>query len=294
MAHTLDFALYCKTYSGDFDVFCRLFVSFSQFNPENLQMVISVPEADFDMFKDFLQPHDNYRLISDESYSKEYFTPEHYWNLSKGYINQEICKLSFWETGLVDNYLCVDSDAYFIRPIYKRDFMSPRGVPYSVLVMDKDLNTQEFYKEFGVWRKNLIIDIFKSINYDDGLYKTCHGMTVLNSRVLHDLNRNFMRRKGYTYADLIKISPYEYSWYNAWLQKSQIIPVIAVEPFFKTFHMRKEYLLSRVSLIAENDIATQYVGIIMNSNWKPVAPPDCYRDPGSVCRFIYHMVDRLR
>ena len=38
--------------------------------------------------------------------------------LSAGYINQEIVKLCFWETGLADNYLCLDSDAEFVRDFH--------------------------------------------------------------------------------------------------------------------------------------------------------------------------------
>lgn len=292
VSRSQQFVIYCKSFSSDLEAFRRMFASYRQHNKDNIPLYVSVPSSDEAAFKQIVGSEAT--VIADESYAESYFTTEMYWNLSLGYINQEICKLSFWETGIAKNYLCVDSDAYFIRDFYKNDFMATKSTPYSVLVMDKDLNTQEYYREFGRWRLGHIKRIFEEVGYDDRRYLTCHGMTVLSSAVLKDFKKNFLRKKKISYKDLIKISPYEYSWYNAWLQKSKIIDVVAVEPFFKTFHMRKEYQLSRISMIKEADIAEYYVGIIMNSNWKPIPPPVRYRDPGMVCEKIYQLVDKLK
>lgn len=283
----------CKTYRGDIQSFTRLYRTYKQHNIDNIPLYISVPETDRYLFQEKVKVEDNVVIISDESYAEEYFTNEEYWGLSKGYINQEICKLSFWETGIARNYLCIDSDVYFIRDFYLTDFMANKETPYSVLVMDKDLQVQPFYNEFGKWRHDLIKKIFHTVGYEDRRYLTCHGMTVLNSKVLKDLKENFMKKHNFGYKDLIRISPYEYTWYNVWLQKSKIIDIYAVEPFFKTFHMREEYEMSRVSLITELLLAEQYVGIIMNSNWKPIPPPDKYQNPGRLEVFIHKFIGRL-
>lgn len=134
---TYNFAIFCKTYSGDFERFKNLINSFNRFNADNIPMYASVPESELKMFEKFKS--DNVKLISDECYSEKYTVKEKINNFSTGYINQEICKLCFFETGFADNYLCVDSDAEFIRNFYISDFMHDKNTPYTVLVMDKDL-----------------------------------------------------------------------------------------------------------------------------------------------------------
>lgn len=281
----------CKTYGVDYDSFCRLFESYRLHNVDSIPFYVSVPEKDIKLFQSFVGA--DATVISDESYAGVHFTTQEYWGLKKGYINQEICKLSFWETSVAENYLCIDSDAYFIRDFYQSDFMADDKTPFSVLVMDKDLNMQNFYKEFGKWRLDLIKKIFETVGYEDRRYRTCHGMTVFNSKVLKDLKLSFMKKNKLEYRDLIKISPYEYTWYNAWLQKSKVIDVIEVEPFFKTFHMSKEYEIARISLIEQSDISEQYVGIILNSNWQDKKPPTTYENPKRIHRILYNFMSRL-
>jgi hypothetical protein len=105
-------------------------------------------------------------------------------------------------------------------------------------------------------------------------------MTVLSRLVLQDLKTRFMTPRGLGYADLLRIAPLEFTWYNAWLQKSQVVPVVAVEPFFKTFHTRSDYLFARLKQIGEAELASAYVGVVINSNWSgrdgglSLPPPD--------------------
>lgn len=283
--------IYCKTHSADLTPFRKFLDSFRRHNADGIRMFVSVPEAETVIFLDFEDAH--VRVISDESYAGSYFTSEKYWGLSTGYLNQEICKLAFWEAGYCENYLCVDSDAYFIRDFYRKDFMRDDGTPYSVLVMDKDLDIERHYQEFGAWRQSMIRKVFEYVGYDDDRMLTCHGMTVLNRSVLENMKEVFLGAKGIGYKDLIKDSPYEYTWYNVWLQKSRVIPVLAVEPFFKTFHARIEYIFSKIRNLRESDIAMRYVGIVLNSNWKPKGPPEEY---GSVVlweRLLYKIMKTL-
>lgn len=265
--------------------------SFKQFNKESIQLFISVPASEEMKFRSFTR-YRNVTLLTDESYAKDSLVAQGYWGLSMGYINQEICKLSFWTTGLCSNYLCVDSDTIFVRDFFIYDFMYDDSTPYSVLFSDKDLYTEKHYREFGVWRKSQIAKIFSAVENADPRQLTCHGLTVLNSAVLRDFKLKYMEKNNMSYGDLLEISPYEFSWYNAWLQKSNVIPVVGVEPFFKTFHMRIDYIASRFKLIRVEDIATQYVGIVLNSNWKH-KPPAGYVDPGVGLKSLYSLWSRL-
>lgn len=283
-------AIVCKTYKGDISRFERLYLSILKHNQDKIPFIVSVPKVDLEIF---YKRFEGLNLVTDESYARKYFSNEEIWGLSTGYINQEICKLSFWETRKAYNYLFVDSDAYFIRNFYLTDFIARDTTPYSVLVMDKDLNLQPYYQEFGAYRRSQIKKIFDYIELNDNRLVTCHGMTIINESVMGDFRKHFLNKRKLTYLDLIKISPYEFSWYNAWLQKSKVIDIISVEPFFKTFHTRIEYLISRLLLIKEEDLAREYVGIVLNSNWTPVKAPKRYRDPGLLNKLINRCIHML-
>ena len=92
-------------------------------------------------------------------------------------------------------------------------------------------------------------------------------MQVLNSLVLESLKKDLLKRKELNYKDLIKISPFEFTWYNVWFQKCKLIDEYAVEPFFKTLHSKTDYNFARYRCWGEKDIARAYVGIVLNSNW---------------------------
>ena len=280
------FIMFCKTYRGDTERFQNMIQSFNRFNKQNIKLFVSVPENDLVLFREF--KNENIELIADESYAKNYFTNEEYFGLSVGYVNQEICKLSFWEAGLAKNYLCIDSDLEFIRDFYVSDFMADSDTPYTILVQDKDLSIEKHYRAFWAWRQGLIKKIYDEIGLDDKRLRTCHGNTVLNSKVLKSLKEDFMAKKGYSYKDLIKISPYEFTWYNVWFQKCGLIKEMAVEPFFKTFHMRLDYIFYLLKLISLEDIKKAYIGIIMNGNWEK--PQMEYKKPNKLLKLVYKKI----
>ena len=100
-----------------------------------------------------------------------------------------------------------------------------------------------------------------------------------------------MKKHNFEYADLIAIAPYEFTWYNAWFQKCGLVREVAVEPFFKTFHMRIEYVFSRLRRLELKDYAYSYVGVILNGNWqKPVHE---YKKPSFCMRLLYSFLKRI-
>ena len=262
--------------------------SFNKYNVDGLSLVLSVPESEFDMFNCFKS--NTIEIITDESYAGKYFTTERLHNLPIGYVNQEICKLAFWETKITKNYLCLDSDLLFIRDFHESDFMADKNTPFTILVMDKDLAIEKHYHNFWLWRQDFIGKIYKQIGLNDRRYRTCHGMQVLNATVLKSLKDDFMKSHKYSYADLIAIAPYEFTWYNAWFQKCGLVREVAVEPFFKTFHMRIEYTLSRLRGLDLKDYAYSYVGIILNGNWKK--PATNYEKPTWWMKRLYKFLKK--
>lgn len=259
-----NFVMYCKTYSGDYLYIQKMIESFSLYNKDGIVLFLSVPEKEVNIFKSFEKK--NIKLISDESYAGRYFASHTSYNFSIGYFNQEICKLAFWETGFAENYLCVDSDVIFIRDFYISDFMKNEKTPYTILVQDKDLHAAKWYPH-AKYRKEWIKKIWEYIDYDDKRYRTCHGFQILNAKVMNSLKNDFMKPRNLEYKDLIEYSPLEFSWYNAWFQKSKLIEEYAVEHFVRYFHNKADYNFSRIEALSLEALKQEYVGIVLNSNW---------------------------
>lgn len=284
-----NFVMFCKTYSGDLSRFDLMIQSFNKHNVEKMTLIVSVPESESDMFKKF--ESQTVHIITDESYAGAYFTDKKLHNLSVGYVNQEICKLAFWESKIAKNYLCIDSDLLFIRDFYESDFMADKDTPYTVLVMDKDLAIEKHYHGFWLFRQEFIKKVYDTVGLSDRRLRTCHGMQVMNSAVLKSLKQDFMAKNKFEYADLIAIAPYEFTWYNAWFQKCGLVREVAVEPFFKTFHMRIEYVFSRLRRLELKDYAYSYVGVILNGNWrKPVRE---YKRPSFLMKILYKILKKV-
>jgi hypothetical protein len=283
------FAMYLKTYSGDYDRASNLVDSFNKYNRDGIYLYISAPDNELYLFKPFSSP--NIIVISDESFANEYFAKISHSGMDMGYINQQICKLTFYKTAVARNYLCLDSDSVFIRDFYISDFMHDEVTPYTVLVMDKDLSIERHFRPmFWLGRQARIKKIYDFMELHDRRLRTCHGAQVLNAEILESLARDFMKPKALEYNDLLRISPYEFSWYNVWFQKTQLLKEFAVEPFFKILAMREDYTFSRLRLLRQEDYAQAYVGLILNSKWSPKTPLN-YEDPdGSLYKLFYKVV----
>jgi hypothetical protein len=284
-----NFVMYCKTYLGDFDRVSNLVNSFNIFNKDDIFLYISAPENELYLFQPLSSP--NIIVITDESYAKECFAKAGHSGMSLGYVNQQICKLTFYKTGVTRNYLCLDSDTVFIRDFYISDFMHDEDTPYTVFVMDKDLSIERHYGPvFWVGRQAAIKKIYDFMELNDRRLRTCHNSQVFSVQILESFARDFMKPKALKYNDLLKISPYEFSWYNVWFQKTQLVKEFAVEPFFKMLHMRQEYTFSRLKLLRQEDYAQAYVGLILNSKWTPKTPLN-YKDPDSrLYKLFYNIV----
>ena len=254
-----------KSYSGDIEYATRLVESFARFNADGIELFVVVPEADIAQFEGILKP--NCTLISEDRFS-QYLVNHEVHGIRPGYINQEIVKLAFWELELAENYFCVDSDAEFIREFRVTDFMFDQRTPYSVLVQDLELAVEpEYFHQYWKSRESEIAVIAETVGLDTRVVLTCHGHTVFSSGVLKSFVSDFLKPRGWTYADSLELSPYEFTWYNMWLQKSNVIDIRPREPWIKVFHNESqhlEYLMRGVTVI---DIARGYVGVVVNSNY---------------------------
>lgn len=261
----LNFGILLKSYDQDFDLAERLIESFNRFNPENLQMFIVVPESDVQQFQVF---ESNTIAVLSEALLSQYLVDQEVGGIRPGYINQEIVKLSFWELGLTKNYFCVDSDAVFIRPLSIGDFMFDEATPYTVLVEDNELRTEpRYFEQHWKGREPQLRRIQRLVGLEDRRLLTCHGHQVFSLAVLETLKQEFMQPKNWSYRELLEQSPYEFSWYNFWLQKRQDIPIMFREPLVKVLHNEEQLMEIAFKGQTLRDLSRGYLALVINSNF---------------------------
>jgi len=239
--------------------------SFHKFNSDSIQLFLVVPENDMDLFAPL--SGDFVTLLSEQLLIGNLVDHEVH-SMRPGYINQEIVKLSFWELGLAQNYFCVDSDAEFIRTFGVSDFMFDSVVPYSVLVQDLELAVEpEYYNQYWVSREAELRSIAEIVGVDSRVVLTCHGHTVFSRTVLQSFVNDFLAPRDWTYVDALEFSPYEFTWYNMWLQKSGVIEIHPREPWIKVFHNQSQHMEYVLRAVEHSDIARGYLGVVVNSNY---------------------------
>jgi hypothetical protein len=253
--------LYCKSYKGDYDRLVNLATSIKQFNKDNIKFYISVPKEDVSLFKQI----ENAIVICDDDI---------YQFSNPGWTQQQIIKANFWKLGLTENYLCLDSDSYFIKPFELIDFMYDDQTPYTVMHEQKELfswsvsrtNSLGFDPKDGfiIDRKKIMEEIFdrKGRIYDFG-----PSPIIWSSKVWSDLEKNYMEPNGLKFEHLIEYSHSEFSWYGEALLNYKSIPIYPVEPLFKVFHYPQQYIEYKQQGVTEEMIAQNYMGIILQSNW---------------------------
>ena len=254
-----------KSFADDFDYAQRLLVSFRKFNADGVHLYCVVPPADVARFQAFSGAD---VTVLSESELGEYLVDHPVHGMRAGYINQEIVKLAFWELELTENYFCVDSDAEFIRPFYRSDFMVDENTPYPVLVEDNELKVEpRYYREYWQQRELELRHIQELVGLDTKVVRTCHGHQIFSARVLRSFKTEFLDPQGWSYADALEASPYEFTWYNMWLQKRRPIEIHQREPLVKVFHNESQHLEYIMRGVTTADIARGYLAVVVNSNY---------------------------
>jgi hypothetical protein len=254
-----------KSYGRDLEYARRLVQSFHQHNTDEIALYCVVPPEDVSLFSSLGSAT---VTVLSEAELDTHLVSEDLNGYRRGYINQEIVKLSFWELGLAEDYFCVDSEAVFIRDFTRADFIAPDGYPYTVLVEDNELKVEpRYYSEHWVTRERMIRRIADEIGFDEPILRTCHGHQVFSASVLRSFVDDFLSGRGWDYRDALAVSPYEFSWYNLWLQKSRVIPIHQREPLVKVFHNESQHLEYVMRGIQVEDIARGYLAVLINSNF---------------------------
>ncbi len=266
-----DLALYCKSYRNDFLRVKRLLASIAQFNTDRLPFYISTPKADRDLLVEIVGQH-GYLWVEDEEIVRANPRADFAkYQAMPGGLSQQIIKSEFWRLGLAVNYLCLDSDSFFIRNFYKSDFMSDDGMLYTVLHQNK-----EFF-QLATDRGHLKVERdlrteaerVKALFDRSGPNFYCAPAPFIwSSKVWQSLDQQHLQPKGISVWEFISPAHPETLIYGETLLKYCAIPLVAIEPLFRTYHYDWQYYL--MNRLGENQekLKQNYLGVIYQSAWE--------------------------
>jgi hypothetical protein len=253
-----------KSYGPDLPYAVRFVRSYERHLSDDIPLVVVVPRDDLVAFRGALGA--GHEFVVEEEFARHLVDRTIHGN-SAGYMNQQIIKLAFAELGLAANYLCADSDAVLVRPFGIGDFMADTTTPFTFLTEDAELQVEpQYFREYWAARDRMLVGLREYLGLPGHPYATCHNMAVFSGVVLASL-RDFLSDRDLTYADALEICPYEFSWYNFWLERHGGIPRIVREPIFKMIHSSSQHLEYVLKGVSIEDIARGYVGLIVNSGY---------------------------
>lgn len=285
MVENFRFGFLLKTYSGDFTLAERLINSFNIHNIDSLPLFVVVPEEDFEHFLSFTSS--SISVLSERSIPS-IFADAPINGIRPGYINQQIVKLSFHRLNLLDAYLCLDADARIITDFRRGDFVLDNDRCYATLVEDRELKSnREYFLRHWKDRDSSLNGIRRYLGLETtDSYLTCHGFQILESQFLRLLEERVLSAQGLDFIDLLRISPYEFSWYNFFIERERI-PTFAREPYFKTFHDGDQLAFAKLQGQNLEDLARGYLGIVVNSNFSIIKNVNNWGLPPAVLLALY-------
>ena len=249
----------------------RLLESINQFNVDRLDFYISTPEVEKNLLVEMLGEK-GYIWVADEDIvranTKADFAK---YQSIPGSLSQQIIKSEFWRLGYAENYLCLDSDCLFIRNFYKADFLSPDGVPYTVLHQNKELFQIAANRGHSKVERDLRVEAERVQALFDrrGPHFYCAPAPFIwSAKVWQSLDMRYLTPKGISLWELVSSQHPETLIYGEALLKYCAIPLIAIEPLFRTYHNDWQYFLMRRLGETEAKLAKNYLGIIYQSAWE--------------------------
>jgi hypothetical protein len=261
--------LYCKSYAGDVQRVKILFDSILKHNKDKIPLYLSVPVEDVKLFKNVIGISE-YILVTDQEISHS--------NLCQSWKNQQIIKMMFWKLDASENYVVLDSDSYFIRDFYIKDFLinykTPLNnvVPYTVMHEQKDLFswTSRYVqqlgfdpmKSFSECRKP-IMDLF---DRNGRLYDFGPVPVIWSATVWKTLEEEYIKPNNLSFEELVNTVSSEFSWYGEWLLIRKPIELWPIEPMFKVFHYLPQYHEHKQMGYTEETFSKNYLGLVMQSS----------------------------
>ena len=260
--------LFIKTYERDFPLVSRLLSSIAKHNIERIPVYVSVNTGHRQAFLDKVGA-DGVELMEDRDIVESRFIDP--WRY------QQVIKSSFYRTGISKNAVVIDSDAIFIRDFTYDTFMYDEETPYTVMHESKDMLEHSalhghdmssiFYQSAQRAIRNVIPN--RGRQWDFG---PCPF--IWSSAVWERLNREYVAAQGLTLDHVLGhlesasgCPPSEYMLYGEYLWYTQHIPVIPIQPLFKVYHWKSQFLEDYHRGVRASHLSHNYWGVIVQSNW---------------------------
>ena len=266
-----DLVLYCKSYRNDFLRLKRLLASIDRFNADGLPFYISTPIADHELLIQIIG-QEGYHWVADEEIVRANAQADFAaYQAMPGGLSQQIIKSEFWRLGLTENYLCLDSDSLFIRPFYRPDFMAVDGNPYTVLHQNKELFQLATDRGHLRVERDLRVEAerVKALFARVGPNFYCAPAPFIwSAKVWQSLDQGHLQPNDISLWELISPAHPETLIYAEALLKYRAIPLIAIEPLFRTYHFDWHYYLMKRLGETEEKLRQNYLGVIYQSAWE--------------------------
>jgi hypothetical protein len=279
---THQIVLFCKSYKKDVLRVKNLIDSIHLFNQDNIPLFISTPFEDKKIFDAYINPK-SYIWIDDLEICKANpkFKNEFLENI-QGHTSQQIIKSEFWRLGLCQNYLCLDSDAEFIKNFKKSDFLDPNGVPYIIMHTADDFinemkhNGKEEVIQNFLRESALVKKFFQRTGTD---YDFGPSPFIWSGKVWEYLDEEILSKKNMSIWDAIKLFPMEMRWYGETFLASNMVSRKSLKPLFKVYHYDWQFKNDLKNGIGINHLKNSHLGIVQQSNWNKNFDPKFARKP---------------
>lgn len=247
--------IFTKSYRGDLARCVELSKSIQTHNKDNIPYYVSVPEEDVELFKEKL-PHFT-EVLSDNMITEN----------SNGWLGQQFVKSLVYKLNICRFYVCIDSDAYFIRDFYQSDFLYSEDVPYMLMHERND-----FYEFVDRFPQLMSYDV--RAGHEDE-YRSIMSHFGREGKIYHyGISPYIWDTKVWEWLDtewgldkLFEKHPNELKWYGEGALASGQ-PMMPTSPLFKEFHFPGQYQLYKQLGWEEKHFKKQYMGIVMQSNWR--------------------------
>ena len=258
-------SLYIKTYKKDFNSFISLMDSIKKYNHDNIPLVVSVNDEDYDFFKRRIKG--NFILIKDSDITKT--------NIADKWRYQQIIKMQFFKLNFSKNYVCIDSDSIFIRDFYISDFIQ-NETPF--LIKHKSSNFVSELAEFGFDTDELFfiksLKATKKIfnNKDSDIFDYGPSPYIWNCSIWESFFNEYLKDTNIEsfFKELDKLyMPSENTIYGEYLIHLKNTNYIARNELFKVYHFKEQLNKEANKNIdfLSNKYKDDYLGIIIQSNF---------------------------
>lgn len=253
-------AIFCKTCMRDVENLKLLLESIKNFNRDDLPICLSIAREEREDLEPIIK---NFGLNTTIFFDDE-ICPYRYENSDKfmqGWISQQYVKLNLYKTNFAKHYIIMDSDSYFIKDFYKKDFLYNEDIPY-LPVTDhtkaERIFLSLFYKFKPVTKENPMDKVFgicrQSITLDNPW--------VLTSDYIKQFEE-YLETKGLDFPKIIALYYCEMDWYLRWVLYKNF-PFQPTSAFFIPFHVETQYQIFRWLGYDEEIFKQNYLGVLMN------------------------------